>query len=270
MPIYDSPFGSLPTNLPQPKGLPAPMQVQAHPQTPMMPDLGAMMQPRQEQQQTARPPSDIETVMGSLAGLWKQSREDTDKQKAKSLLEQLLELKNQRTPMNSDGTFKPATNAEEKLPRDFASADVDAYTRRAASFESGDNPYAVNKGSGATGTYQFLPSTWRWIAKEAPELGLTETGITDAVQQAKAMRYYTNKSQRILEPILGRKPTGGELYLLHLLGHSGGPAVLSDLDAPITKTISEGAYKGNPFLRQYTTGRDLIAGLNSTFGGGGK
>lgn len=263
MPNYDSPFGApLPTNLPKPMGLPAPVQVQ-HTQQQMPMPLD--MQPRQAPQFAAPQRSEFESLMSGVGGLFKQERENDEKktaaETAKTLLEELAALKSQRDagPMNSDGAKRPAM--------DGVPADMDDYMARNAKFESGANENAVNAGSGATGLFQFLPSTWRWIAKEAPELGLTDEGMKTREQQMKAMRYYTQKSVNTLTPILGRKPTGGELYLLHLLGHSGGPAVLADLDAPITKTISEGAYRGNPFLKQYGTGRDLIAGLNRQFGG---
>jgi hypothetical protein len=97
---------------------------------------------------------------------------------------------------------------------------------------------------------------------------LTPEGIWTRGQQIKAMRHYTQKSANILEPMLGRKPTGGELYLLHLLGYGGGPQVLRNLDAPITSTISPAAYQSNiTLLKPYATGHDLIRGLNRTFGG---
>lgn len=265
MPLYDSPFGGpLPTNLPQMRGLPMPTPGNVRPQQPMVgvPDMG-MQQPAMPAPQR----SEMESIIGGISGLWKQSREDDEKKQkeaaAKSLYEQIAELKRSREAAPA----APVQDAVSRATNESVPADLDDYMKRNRMFESGDNLDATNAGSGASGIYQFLPSTWNWIAKEAPELGLTAEGIRDRDQQNKAMHYYTRKSQRVLEPLLGRKATGGELYLLHLLGHSGGPTVLSALDRPITETISPGAYKGNPFLKQYTTGHDLIAGLNKTFGG---
>jgi len=173
---------------------------------------------------------------------------------------QLAEL---RALRSTQGTNQPQVSPSNE-PLDDATGD---YVVRNASFESGNNPKAVNPGSGASGLFQFLPSTWRGIMQEDPSLGLTADGIFDVEQQKKAMNHYTRKSAVILNGVLGRKPTGGELYLLHLLGHSGGPAVLADINAPITSTIDPAAYRSNPFLKQYKTGRDLIAGLNGKFGG---
>lgn len=264
--MEDSPFGSMmPLNLPKPRALPMPQVSQSAQQQQMyMPAMPAAQAAPVAQPQR----SEFESLMSMFNGLVKQDRDDSEKKKAdalaKSVAAQLAALKN----ATAEAVAAPREKTSADTGASGQGADMDDYMARNAKFESGANDAAVNPGSGATGTFQFLPSTWNWIAKEAPELGLTPEGMKDRSQQIKAMRYYTNKSVRTLEPILGRKPTGGELYLLHLLGHSGGPAVLSNLDAPITSTISEGAYRGNPFLKQYTTGHDLIAGLNKTFGGG--
>ena len=270
MPQYSSPFGdgfgALPTNLPKMQGLPMPGPIQQAPQLGVMPSP----EPRAPDLNTAPRRSEFETLISGISGLFRKEREEEEKKKEKSTAQELIQqLAALRSAREQTGAAPAGTQARaSRMTSSGTPADMDDYMARNARFESGSNENAVNSGSGATGLFQFLPSTWNWIAKEAPELGLTPDGMTSRDQQMKAMRYYTNKSKQTLEPILGRAPTGGELYLLHLLGHSGGPAVLSNLDAPITQTISDGAYRGNPFLRQYTTGRDLIAGLNNKFGGG--
>lgn len=143
----------------------------------------------------------------------------------------------------------------------------EGYFGKNRAFESGNNPRATNPITGAGGDYQFLPSTWRGLMKEAPHLGLTEDGLYDSKQQDAAMRYYTGKSVSILRPMLGRAPTGGELYAAHLLGHSGGPRVIAALDRPLTETIDPRAIAANPWLKNYATGQDLITDLNRKFGG---
>lgn len=140
------------------------------------------------------------------------------------------------------------------------------YFARNRQFESGNNPNARNPITGASGSYQFLPSTWRGLMKEAPHLGLTEDGIMDDNQQDAAMRYYTGKSASILQPILGRAPSGGELYLAHLLGHSGGPAVVRGANRPLAEIVDPRAIAANPWLKNYATGQDLITYLNRKFG----
>ena len=142
----------------------------------------------------------------------------------------------------------------------------EGYFARNRQFESGGNSKARNPITGASGSYQFLPSTWRGLMKEAPHLGLTEEGILDDKQQDAAMRYYTGKSAAILRPLLGRAPTGGELYLAHLLGHSGGPAVIRGADRPLSEIVDSRAIEANPWLKNYVTGQDLIEALNRRFG----
>src|SRR5690606_8898322 len=115
------------------------------------------------------------------------------------------------------------------------------YFARNRQFESSNNPNARNPITGASGSYQFLPSTWRGLMKEAPHLGLTEEGIFADKQQDAAMKYYTGKSASILRPMLGRAPTGGELYLAHLLGHAGGPAVNRGTERPLTEIVDQRA-----------------------------
>lgn len=140
------------------------------------------------------------------------------------------------------------------------------YFARNRQFESGGNPRARNPITGASGDYQFLPSTWRGLMKEAPHLGLTEDGIFDSKQQDAAMKYYTGKSASILRPMLGRAPTDGELYLAHLLGHAGGPAVIRGADRPLSEIVDPRAISANPWLKNYATGQDLIEALNKKFG----
>ena len=177
----------------------------------------------------------------------------------KEIAEQLAALKAQRA--------QPPAQASANGQQAPEPGSLDDYLRRNRQFESGNDPNATNPGSGATGLYQFLPSTWRGIMQEAPHLGLTEQGMKDEKQQDAAMRYYTNKSVGLLTDMLGRKPTGGELYLMHLLGHSGGANVLKAADRGIAETINAGAINGNPWLRKFKTGRDLVSALNQQFGG---
>jgi len=141
-------------------------------------------------------------------------------------------------------------------------ADYDAYRKGIRGSESAYDDSAVNPTTNATGRYQFLPSTAKALI---PDLDLATLKNPDV--QEKLMKLYTDKSVETLTPMLGRKPTAGELYMLHFLGHSGGPKVLQNLDAPITETIGEAERRANAnFLKPYKTGRDLLAGLNSKFG----
>lgn len=143
----------------------------------------------------------------------------------------------------------------------------DTYRRNARRIESGGDDNAVNPSSGATGRYQFLPSTAKELMEANPGLGLRMEDLKKAEVQEKLMDLYTNKSVKILEPLLGRRPTPGELYLTHLLGHAGGPAVLRNLDAPILDTIDSAAFKANKaLLSPHRTGRQLVDFFNRKLG----
>lgn len=201
------------------------------------------------------------TALGLAHDVGAEKKTDNFASSMKRIDEQLSDMKRSRAEYErllSNGRASTAS----------ASFGPDDYLKAVSKFESVNDPGAVNERSGAAGRFQFMPGTWRTLMSEAPHLGLTPEGITNDDQQYKAMKYYTGKSAALMRPLLGRDPTGGELYLAHLLGHSGGPAVLKNLDAPITSTIDPAAYRANPFLANYKTGNDLVAGLNYQFGGG--
>lgn len=267
MPRFENMFGPFELDLPQIR--PLPMRQQVAPSTVMQPVM-----PQAQSLPTDNSPSEWEQMISGVTGLMKQDREQKEKAKEKDWLKEIEALKANRTKLEADIA---AIRAEKQSGTSGATASgalgpdglpvyTGDYESRVGQFESNENLDATNPGSNATGLYQFLPSTWAGIMREAPELGLTMEGIKTREQQNKAMKFYTDRSRGILRNTLGRDPSGGELYLLHLLGHGGGPRVLADLDAPITSTIDPRAYAGNPFLKQYKTGHDLIAGLNKRFG----
>lgn len=185
--------------------------------------------------------------------------------KAKEEQELLAQLSG--NPSAHDDPPPLANYIEPSAMAGSATGDITDYMLRNRAFESGNNRRARNAGSGASGLYQFLPSTWEGIRKEAPELGLTSEGIFDEDQQNKAMHHYTKKSDAVLRPVLGRAPTGGELYALHLLGHSGGSHMVQNLDKPLTETVSRAAMDGNPWMYKFKTGQELINYFNKRFGG---
>ena len=175
----------------------------------------------------------------------------------------LADLKGRKVPVHEAWQARqtPATG-------DDAAPPSGSYRANARRIESGGNDDAVNKASGATGRYQFLPSTAKELIDANPHLGLRIEDLKNPDVQEKLMTLYTDKSVKTLKPLLGRDPTPGELYLTHLLGHSGGPAVLSNLDAPISETIDRRAYDANKsLLSPHRTGRQLVAYFNKRLGG---
>lgn len=86
--------------------------------------------------------------------------------------------------------------------------------------ESGNNPNAVNPYTNAAGYYQFIPSTWKALSKQYPDLGLGQnvpTGKDTIARQNKAMWKLSAKNwYRLKKEGLDTNPT--TLYTMHLLG----------------------------------------------------
>lgn len=96
--------------------------------------------------------------------------------------------------------------------------------------ESGFNPGAVNKGSGAAGLGQFIPSTWRQYGKGADPLN------PEANVDATARLYLDNK--RSLQNALGREPALWEIYAAHQQGAGAAGAMLKDPGGSAMATIA--------------------------------
>lgn len=129
-----------------------------------------------------------------------------------------------------------------------------AYLSSVALHESDGNPAAVNKTTGATGLFQFLPSTWGSVAQAHPDLGLTADGITDPAQQLKAMQALTLDNARQLNAA-GIQPSPGSLYAAHFLGAAGATKVLSSNPDTLIATIAPAAAAANPNIAKMTVGQ---------------
>src|SRR5437763_1960472 len=121
------------------------------------------------------------------------------------------------------------------------------YLLNTALRESNLNPNAKNKGSSATGLFQFIDQTWLSTMKQSgASLGygkyadaITKTSSGRYVVSNPAMRNeifalrkdptanslmagaFANSNAKVLTDRLGRKPSDGELYMAHFLGASG-------------------------------------------------
>lgn len=253
------------------------IQADVAPPAPAQAPPPEMRLPRAPANQETRP-SEAESVVKQVATALTPKKEDPLKARMAELERRLAAARGAWLDSAPSGPLEPIASGGNARPRVYSPLDApdtgeadlsDAptgYFQKNRAFESGNNPRATNPITGAGGDYQFLPSTWRGLMQEAPHLGLTMDGLYDSKQQDAAMRYYTGKSVAILKPMLGRAPTGGELYAAHLLGHSGGPALIAGQDKPLPEIIDPRAIAANPWLKKFATGRDLLAELNKRFG----
>lgn len=97
----------------------------------------------------------------------------------------------------------------------------EGYLARTSQIESGGNPNARNKASGAAGAYQFMPST-------AKQFNLKNPYDQDA--SALAASELAAKNRDYLRNSLGRDVTPEEIYLAHQQGMGGAEALLKNPD----------------------------------------
>lgn len=105
---------------------------------------------------------------------------------------------------------------------------------RTAQLESG-GAHTTNPQSGASGPFQFLPSTGR-------PYGLADPNDNAASADAAARLQVDNRAA--LTDSLGRSPTGPELYLAHQQGAAGAAALILHPDLPAVTALTP-AYGGD-------------------------
>lgn len=93
---------------------------------------------------------------------------------------------------------------------------------RVAQLESGMRPGARNPNSTASGLFQFIDSTWRQYGRG---------DVMDPLANTDAAGRYLADVQRHLQGVLGRAPTGWELYFGHQQGMGGAAALLRNPQA---------------------------------------
>lgn len=141
--------------------------------------------------------------------------------------------------------------------------------------ESGGRADATNPRSSATGSGQFINSTWLDVVKRnRPDLA---AGKSDA--EVLAMRRDPNLSREMTNAYAsensgrlrgaGFEATPGNTYLSHFAGPAGSVAVLkADPSTPIRSVLGEAAVRANPFMANMTAG-DLRSWADRKMGGGG-
>lgn len=101
---------------------------------------------------------------------------------------------------------------------------------KTAGIESGFNPEAVNKMSGATGLFQIMDST-------AKSYGLfnrkdADSSIDTTIKLAK-------DNAKTFKSILGREPTDAELYFAHQQGATGAATLIKNQDESALSVLSK-------------------------------
>lgn len=111
-----------------------------------------------------------------------------------------------------------------------------AYFDRLGQIESNNNPNAVNKQSGASGQFQFMPAT-------AKQYGLANP--MDPVASRQAVEKFTSDNANTLRKGLGREPNEWELYLAHQQGAGGALRLLKNPDTLAARLVGPKAVVQN-------------------------
>lgn len=156
----------------------------------------------------------------------------------------------QVTPNNAGGLFSGLEQRFNLPP---------GYLAQTAQIESGGNPNALNKGSGAAGMFQFIPSTARSVGLSNPY---------DVLQSSYAAAKLASDNANVLRNALGRDPTAGELYLAHQQGAAGAAKLLTNPDASAASIVGASAVKSNGGTSDMTAGQ-FASKWTSRFGAPG-
>jgi Transglycosylase SLT domain len=132
------------------------------------------------------------------------------------------------------------------------------YYDRLAQIESGGNPNARNKDTGAAGLYQFMPGTARQYQLDNPY---------DPAQAKAAVRRFTADNKVAMHKVLGRAATDGELYLAHQQGAGGAAKLLLNGNALAVDVVGQKAVLLNGGTANMTAQQFANLWINK-FGGG--
>ena len=140
--------------------------------------------------------------------------------------------------------------------------------------ESGGDSAATNPRTSATGSGQFINSTWLdMVKRNRPDLA---AGKSD--QELLALRTDPELSRQMVDAYAaenavtldraGYEPTDANTYLAHFAGPAGAKAVLgADPNTPVGQVLGDRVVQANPFLANMTAG-DLVGWAQRKMGGG--
>jgi len=137
-----------------------------------------------------------------------------------------------------------------KLGIDFAAKEQEyrlpsGYLERTAQLESSGNPNAQNPNSSAGGLFQQLDSNAR-------AYGVSDK--FDPAQSTEGAAKFAAENNSTLTGVLGRAPTGGELYLAHQQGPGGAAKLLSNPSALAVDIVGADAVRLNGGNDRMTAG----------------
>lgn len=143
---------------------------------------------------------------------------------------------------------------------------------RIISVESGGDPNAKNPRSSATGSGQFIDSTWlNMMNKYRPDLiaGMSRDQIlamrSDPSLSKEMVGNYAKENQGLLSAA-GVPVNDGTTYLAHFAGPQGAIKVLqADPSAPVGGILGDKVVAANPFLANMTAG-DLVGWAGKKMG----
>lgn len=139
-----------------------------------------------------------------------------------------------------------------------------------SSIESNDGKNTYNEASGATGRFQFMPQTWKLMRDKYPELGLTEDGINDDIQNTRATLQLTQEHKDAFRRLYDRDPSNAELFQMHFLGSPRGLRLEDAPDTyPLREMIGEKPFQRvleqNPHIKPDWTAGDLRNWVETTY-----
>lgn len=140
------------------------------------------------------------------------------------------------------------------------------YQGTLGTFESSNNPAAVNPQSGAAGQFQFMPGTWAEVRKNNPDLNLPNhpTQAPPQLQAAAEERFRAQNAKGLQAAGVAVNPA--TLYLAHRAGVQGATTILNaPPDAPLSTVVPPEWIAQNPDMR--TTVGNFLQMAQHRFGG---
>ena len=144
------------------------------------------------------------------------------------------------------------------------------YAQKVSGVESGGRSTAVNKLSGATGTYQMMPDTFKGLVAKAkpgdPLYGASweQHRKNPKLQQAAFDALSAENENALIRA--GIEPNDTNKYVAHFLGAPKAAKVLQDPNAKLGDYLSPTVFKQNPNIKPNMTVSDMTAQFDRKLG----